>query len=304
MTERAEGIATYRALRDKGHLVYHYAAEINGRPWLRIAVGVFRTRDEAAVFGHEFSAREHMDHFVAPAPIRFAAADGGDFVVTPSGLWTRQGSDFREVFAFDDPPPRGFAAPGGIRLVPSPDNDAVAFQYGVRVFAVRLGADKAVKLTADGSNFGDEHDYGPTPYWSPSGRYIAFHDFLEFEFNTSLWVARPDGSALRALVDYRRPDVSLAVKAFVWHPTDDRILFVESYSMGTVSVGGSIRSVDMAGKIETVLAHDREAGQEFAGPLRIEDGYLHYRRVQFDANYIERIFFDERVPLPDLQPEQ
>jgi hypothetical protein len=70
--------------------------------------------------------------------------------------------------------------------------------------------------------------------------------------------------------------------------------------MGTVSVGGPIQSVDMDGTIRTVLNDDKAARQELAGPLRIEDGYLHYRKVQFDENWNERTFTDERVPLADL----
>jgi len=300
MAEKADGMAAWRALRDKGYLAYFYKAEVDGKLWLRVAVGAFESIDEAAAFGESFSAKEQQDHFVARAPVRITNADGGDFVVTPSALWTRAGDVVREVFVFDDTPPKGFAAPGGIRLKPSPDSKAVAFQYGARVYAVGLADEAATQLSAGGRNFGFEHVYGPEPHWSPSGRYVAFHDFLEWEFKTSLWVARADGSELRALVDNRPIASQNAVKSFVWHPVEDRILFVDGYGFGTVSVGGAVRSVDMAGHIETVLDNDRTARQELAGPLRIEDGYLHYRKVQFDANYDKRTITDERAPLADL----
>ena len=294
--EAADALATYRMLRDKGYLTYVYKAEVDGEPWLRIAVGVFDSHDDAAAFGKSFSAAVGLDHFVARAPVVVTSADGGDFVVTPSALWTRQGDRVREVFVFDEPAPRKFAAPGGIRLKPSPDRKAVAFQYGMRVYAVGLGDDEAVQLTAGGTYFGDEHDYGPTPYWSPSGRYVAFHDFLEFEVSTGLWVARADGSELRKLVNYPEH----AVRGFVWHPTEDRVFFVKSYSMGSVSVGGPIQSVDMEGNIRTVLDNDQAARQELAGPLEIKDGYLHYRKAQFDDNWVLQTYTDERVPLSDL----
>jgi len=300
MAERADGMTTYRALRDKGYLVYAYKAEIDGQPWLRVAVGAFESIDDAAAFGKSFSATEQQDHFVAVAPVRIIAGDGGDFVVTPSALWTREAAKAREVFVFDDPPPEKFAAPGGIRLKPSPDGKGVAFQYGARVYAVRLGDAAATRLSAGGNTFGTEHVYGPEPHWSPSGRYVAFHDFVEFEVKTSLWVARADGSELRVLVDNRPTESQNAVKSFVWHPVEDRILFVDGYGFGTVSVGGAIRSVDMAGNIETVLAPDSDARQELAGPLRIEDGYLHYRKVQFDDEYVHRTFTDQKVPLAGL----
>lgn len=297
MAEKPWGMATYRTLRDKGYLAYTYTAEIDGKPWLRVAVGVFDSIDEAADFGKSFSAKEKQDHFVARAPVRITAGEGGDFVVTPSALWTRQGGKAREVLAFDDPAPRGFAAPGGVKLKLSPDNKAVAFQYGARVYAVGLGDEAANLLTGDGGGgFSDEHIYGPDPHWSPSGRYVAFHNFLEMEFNTSLWVARADGGELRMLVRYKQ----YAVRGFVWHPTEDRVFFVKSYSMGSVSVGGAIQSVDMDGTIRTVLANDQKARQELAGPLRIEDGYLHYRKVQFDNNFNHKTYTDERAKLSGL----
>ncbi|MDH3230742.1 MAG: hypothetical protein OEN55_13200 [Alphaproteobacteria bacterium] len=309
MTEKADGMATYRALRDKGYLTYTYKAEIDGKPWLRVAVGVFDGIDDAAVFGESFSAKEKQDHFVAVAPVRVVAGDGGDFVVTPSALWTRAGGKAREVLAFDDPAPRGFAAPGGIRLKPSPDRKAVAFQYGARVYAVGLGDEKANLLTGDRDGFSDEHKYGPTPYWSPSGRYVAFHDTVGPEFSTNLWVARADGSELRSLVDNwveRRKAVNeyvsiRAVWEFIWHPSEDRIFFVHGYADSTIHVGGPIRSVDMAGNVRTMLDSDVLVGYwELAGPLRIEDGYLHYRKVQYGDNYISRTYTDKRTPLSDL----
>lgn len=295
MAEKADGMATYRALRDKGYLVYTYKTDIDGKPWLRVAVGVFDGIDEVAAFGESFSAKEKQDHFVAAAPVRITAAEGGDFVITPSALWTRQSGKVREVLAFDDPAPRGFAAPSGIELKPSPDGKAVAFQYGTRVYAAHLGDDEAKRISGD-TEFPAEHIYGPDPHWSPSSRYVAFHDFLEFEVNTGLWVARADGGELRRLVDYNQ----YAVKGFVWHPTEDRVFFVKSYSMGTVSVGGPIQSVDMDGAIKTVLDPDGEARQELTGPLEIRDGYLHYRRVQFDDNWNNKTYTDERAPLSDL----
>lgn len=302
LAEKADGMATYRMLRDKGYLVYVYPAETDGKPWLRVAVGVFDGIENAAAFGEFFSAAVGLDHFVARAPVRVIAGNDGDFVVTPGALWTRAGGKAREVLAFDDPPPEDFEAPDGIGLKPSPDGKAVAFQYGNQVYVADLGGDK-VKRIAGGNDFGDEHIYGPTPRWSPSGRYIAFHDFLEFEVKTSLWVARADGGGLRALVDNRPAESQTALKAFVWHPTEDRILFIESYAWGTMAEGGDIRSIDMDGNVRTVRAADKKANQQLTGPLRFEGGYLHYRKLVFDLEATGdgfRTFSDARIPISDL----
>ena len=156
-----------------------------------------------------------------------------------------------------------------------------------------------MQLTAGGPYFGEEHDYGPTPHWSPSGRYVAFQDFTEWEVKTSLWVARADGSETRALVDNRPAGNQRAVKDFVWHPTEDRILYVDGFAFGTVAVGGVLRSVDMDGTVSTALA-PVGARQEIAGPLKIEDGYLHYRIVQHDAEYMHKTVTDARTPIAGL----
>ena len=63
--EKAAALATYRMLREKGYLVYTYRAEVDGKPWLRVAVGVFGGTEAAAAFGQTFSAAVGLDHFVA-----------------------------------------------------------------------------------------------------------------------------------------------------------------------------------------------------------------------------------------------
>jgi Tol biopolymer transport system component len=154
-------------------------------------------------------------------------------------------------------------------------------------------------LSAGGTYFGDEHDYGPVPHWSPSGRYVAFHDFLEWEVKTSLWVARPDGSELRALVDNRSKESDRALKAFVWHPVEDRILFVNGYAWGAAPSGGDVYTIDMEGNSKMVVGRTNTR-QNLSGPLRVEDGYLHYHRMQFDENYNNPTISEERVPLAGL----
>jgi hypothetical protein len=103
---------------------------------------------------------------------------------------------------------------------------------------------------------------------------------------------------LRALVDHRAPGADRAVKDFVWHPEDDRIFFVDGYAFGTVSVGGVIRSVDMEGKVTTVLEPDGKRS-ELAGPMSIQDGYLRYRIVRFDEQFIAKTIEDARLPVAD-----
>ena len=130
LAERVDGMATFQQIKDRGYLVYAYRAEIDGAHWLRIAVGAFDSRGEAAEFGRGFAAAEGMDHFVAAAPVLILPGAGErDFVVTPSALWVRGGDGAREVYAFQAEAPNGAGLPAAILPELSPGGEALAFVY-------------------------------------------------------------------------------------------------------------------------------------------------------------------------------
>ena len=306
LAEADAGLATYRALRDKGYLVYAYRTEIDGAPWLRIAVGAFASRGAAVEFGRAFSAAEGLDHFVAAAPVRVLRGTGErEFVVTPSALWVRGGDGAHEVHVFDAEAPNKAGLPAAILPEIAPGGRALAAVYDCGLLVVPVDGHGAVDATEpDGPCVSAEFDrsYAWRPGWSPSGDYVAFLDQALWEHTIGLWVARADGGGLRCLTCNR--DGQSAVRWFVWHPNEDRVLFVEGYAHGTVAVGGGLYSADMDGTVRTLIA--AEPGhwkdyEEIAGPLTIEDGYLHFRRVRWlDDNYIETSITDDRLPIDGL----
>lgn len=308
LAEQESGMATYRALRDRGYLVYAYRARVDDAPWLRIAVGAFASRGQAAEFGRAFAAAEDADPFVAPAPVRVLPGAGErDFVVTPSALWVRGGDGAREVFAFQAEAPNGADLPAAILPELAPDGRTLAAVYGCRLLVAAIDGDaaRAVNDPPGGpACVSAEHElsYGWRPGWSASGRHVAFLDQAFWEYPIGLWVARADGGGLRCLACNR--DGQSAVKWFVWHPTEDRILFVEGYAHGTVAVGGGLYSAEMDGTIRTIFAADpgdRATYEEIAGPLRIEDGFLHFRRVRWlDDAFIETSITEDRIPIGAL----
>lgn len=301
LAEEEDGMATYRQLMDKGYLAYTYRVEINEEPWLRIAVGAFRSRGAAAEFGRAFSAAESMDHFVAPAPVLILPGAGErDFVVAPSALWVRGGDRAREVFVFATQAPNRAGQPAAILPEMSPNRDAIAFVYDDRLYTATLDGDAALALTQPGAPWvAADTDYSWRPGWSPSGRYIAFLDQAFWEYPIELWVARADGGDLRCLACNR--DGQSRVRWFVWHPSEDRLLFVEGYSVGTVAIGGGLYSAEIDGAVRTLIARepgDYKTYEEIAGPLRIEDGFLHFRRVRWlDDNFIDTSITEDRMPI-------
>ncbi|NNG03017.1 MAG: hypothetical protein HKM95_02820 [Inquilinus sp.] len=305
LAERADGLATLRQIETRGYLAYAYQAKVNEATWLRIAVGAFASRGEAAAFGRVFAAAEGMDFFVTRAPIRVLPGAGElDFVVTPSALWVRGGDGARKVFTFATEAPNDGRLPAAILPELSPDSDAIAFVYDDRLYTATVDGDAALALTEPGAPWvAADTDYEWRPGWSPSGRYVAFLDQAFWEYPIELWVARADGGELRCLACNR--DGQSRVRWFVWHPGEDRVLFVEGFAMGTVAVGGGLYSAEMDGTVRTVIAVERggkrEDYEEIAGPLRIEDGFLHFRRVRWlDDNFEQISITDDRLPIGRL----
>jgi hypothetical protein len=293
------GLTTYRQLRQQGHHSYIYGVKIGGKKWYRIAIGLFDSRAAAAEFGTDFTASTGMEQFVAKAPVRvLPGPDGRAFIVGKSTLWVRDNGENREIFAFDAKPQKRRRLPAPIIAVPSPDGRALVIQYNDALYLADMDRPNALSLM-DRRMPGL---YRPQPRWSPSAKYVAFLDMLEFEVPTGLWTARADGSGLRCLACNRTG--RSAVRWFVWHPTEDRVLFIEAFSHGTVAVGGDLISADMDGTVRPITAIKRGEREEIAGDLTIADGYLNFRRVHFDENFNEKTFTADRIPLDVLQTRQ
>lgn len=301
LAELDQGMATYRELREKGYLVYAYRAEIDDAPWLRIAVGAFSSRGAAAAFGRLFSTVEEMDHFVTAAPVHvLPSTEGREFVITPSALWVRGTDGARETHAFSDEAPNRADLPTTILPEPSPDGDALAYVYGSYLYiATPEGRAAAEALEPGTPSVSADADYPWRPAWSASGDYVAFLDQPFWEYPIGLWMARADGDGQLCLACNR--DGQSAVKWFAWHPSEDRLFFVEGFAYGTIAIGGGLFSAEMDGTVTEVSAVQRGEREEIAGPLRIEDGRLHYRRVRWlDENYETKTIADESIPVSEL----
>ncbi|NNG03080.1 MAG: hypothetical protein HKM95_03145 [Inquilinus sp.] len=298
LAEQEDGLATLQQLKDRGYLVYGYRAEIDGSAWLRIAVGAFQSRGAAAEYGLAFSAAEGMEHFVAAAPVLILPGAGErDFVVTPSALWVRGGDSAREVFVFDATAPNESGLPAMVRPTLSPDWSALAFVDRGQVHAAHLNGDRAIPLHDRGSPVVEADAEFPWHIgWSPSSRYVAFLDQPFWEHPIGLWLARADGTELRCLFCAG----SYGARWFLWHPTEDRVLFVKASAHGHSQYGGTLISVDPDGAMAPVAAAAVDRRQEFVGPLRIEDGQLHFRLFHYDDSYQKEAETRESLPIDAL----
>lgn len=180
------------------------------------------------------------------------------------------------------------------------DRRALAFEYGDRVAIARIASPQVLLSETIPQMSGGAAR--PTPRWSPSGRYLAVIDFRDFEVNSSLWLIEADRGTVHPLVYDRGPGSQEAVKDFVWHPTEDRILFIEGQAFGTVSVGGTLKAVGTAGNVSAIetVPEQKEIYWEASGPLRAEGGRLHFRKAVFDSHAMIVTWSELSIPLPDF----
>ncbi len=296
--ERARGLARLDALKDEGYLAYAYELSIDGEDWFHVAIGAFADRQAARAFGDEFTAAQGQRASVVEAPVRVVSGRDGDFVITPTALWIRDGSGLHEVYAFGAERPFWPVLPRVILARLSPDRTSLSFVYARAVHVASLGTRAVIALT-DGRSpaVSPVGDYPWQPSWSPSGSHVVFLDRAVYNEPIGLWAARGDGSELRCLSC--DPDDEQATRWFIWHPTEDRLLFVRTTRRDRV--GGALLSVDMDGTIRPVDAVSLGAFEEVVGPLWIEDGELRFKRLRSsDALYSQHSTTREGLPIDAL----
>lgn len=230
--------------------------------------------------------------------MRIVQGRGGAFVVTPTALWVRNSSGVREVYAFGAELAYWKELPRVILAKLSPNGRSLAFVYDKGVHVAFLDGRETIALT-DGQSplISPVGDYPWQPGWSPSGRHLVFLDRAVWNQPIGLWIASVDGSDLRCLSC--DPTGTAAVRWFLWHPTEDRLLFVRTKRRA--AVGGELLSVGVDGIIEPVAAVTLDEQEEIVGPLAIEDGHLHFKRLwSIDEQYSQHSVTEEQMPIDAL----
>jgi Tol biopolymer transport system component len=138
--------------------------------------------------------------------------------------------------------PQGLMAPGDFDPVWSPDGASLLVPSGRGVFPMN----RSVEIPLDGSTLRQLPANDPRSHWlvaySPDGAHVAYSE------NSSLYVARADGSQARVLFAGRAEDA-------VWSPAGDRIAFDAVSGGGMTNMGATtqIHVVDVtSGKVTSL----------------------------------------------------
>lgn len=269
-------LAVYRSLRDKGHLVYYYPKHVGDRQYLRLRAGIFESPARAKAYAEELKRQEGLDFFIAQADVAVARfKDQFSIVTTPSGIWLAAGASARELYV----PIRGRIDMERTTPQIAPDGTAIVFWADSRIMTVTLNTGEARILRQAAS---DDELLNSVVRWSPDGRYITYLDTTEWELPARLWIMRADGTENRCLVGDTTGKTK--VKSFQWHPREDRVFYVVGPTHGTVSLGGSLCTIDLGGRNRTIVEANSAERMEVLSEFRIADGRLQYRTVHHNAD--------------------
>lgn len=269
-------LEVYRSLRDKGHLVYYYPKRVGGRQYLRLRAGIFESPARAQAYAETLKRQEGLEFFIAQADVAIARfKDRFRIITTPSGIWLAAGASAKELYV----PTRDRIDPEHTAPQIAPDGTAIVFWADSRIVKVTLKTGETRILREAASDGGLLNSI---VRWSPDGRYITYLDTTEWELPARLWIMRADGTAHRCLVG----DTSgrTKVKSFQWHPRESRVFYVIGPTHGTVSLGGSLCSIDLGGRSRTIVEANPALSMEVLSEFRIADGLLQYWIVHHDPD--------------------
>ncbi len=173
------------------------------------------------------------------------------------------------------------AAPMSVALLPpvwSPDGEYLAFivedwdtdPNQLVLYTVSVQSSTVTRISGVGSR-PKRHDVGSAPAWSPDGRHLAFAVYGEE--SAGIYVARPDGTDLRQIVDGLSGPPA-------WSPDGSEVLFVSDGVYVVGSDGSDLRRLDV---YFPIVVPDRAVwspdGSRIAVLGNIRKGYV--RRVLF-----------------------
>ena len=284
-------LASYETFRKKGYLVYRCRGRVDGRWYVRLRTGVFRSRSEAHAYGAQFKSKEGLDYFVTEAD-GFVDRRGNDLLLftTPSGIWLQSGDSARQLYR----PTNGEIDTACTRARLAPDGRAIAFYDHQRIVAVPLDTGE-VQILRQAHR--EDEILNSVVRWSPDGQYLAYLDAVEWELPTRLWLIARNGTNERCLVADRTGRTR--VKSFLWHRRENRIFYVAGPTHGTVSVGGTLYSIDLGGHRRVLARGALEEGTEVHSTFHITADVLHYRIAHFDATGLIRKYTQHSLALTE-----
>ncbi len=298
-----DSVATYRALRDKGYFAYAFLEDADDTYVLGVAIGAFASPGAAAEFGLAFAAAESMDATVIEARVQVIPAAGQrEFVVTPNAVWLRSSDQTREIFAAEiQHHERRSTLPAEMLAEIAPDGRTLALVYEPDLVIATVDGDADYRLLENGNPYVTENtEYPWRPIWSASGNHVAFLGNPGWGNPAAVWVLRLGGDEYPGCLSCDFGNLR-AAEWFVWHPSEERVLFIERAGDGAAAGGRRLRSADMGGYVTDIDSIALGKNEEIAGPLRIENGRLHYRHVQWrDGDRTDKTISDASISIDAL----
>lgn len=294
---------------NKGYFSFIYGSmlPLEQRMKMKLRVGMFDNVSGAGEFAKAFVIPEAGSINIDTAVVYVEEFENGTkYVTTPNGIWSIDGGNSRELFAFDEPGisnyfyMRNIITFDNTKANISPDGKAIVFWYNYKIIKVNTD-DKEASILLEETPDTRFYLARSFPQWSPSGNYIAFLDNAEWETTTSLYLMKPDGTEVKRFVT---GDYSDAVKYFLWHPAKDEIFFVAGFAMGTETVGGNLYSVDLDGNRKDIATAEAVKGEEILSAFRIFGNSLIYKVSHYSDEQklrVNRFFTTHEIIIPDIK---
>ena len=273
----------YKQLEEMGYMVYYDKFRRDRWTWMwKISVGIFKAMTQAQEFKQRLERTTGKKASIDSTKF-FVDRHQDDFMVvtTPSTIWLKKQNIYTELFRIELAKSARHFHPDYNQAILSPDGSQIVFYYESQIIKVDINTRKTTVMVKQGQI---PYLLNSSPRWSPSGKYIAFRDVVDFEALSNLWIVNEDGTNLRRLVE--PSEQSHAVKSFLWHPTKDVIYFVEGFGHGTVHVGGDLLLTDLEGNRKVLVEKNLEKQQEVFRDFYINNDSLFYKIAHFRDNYM------------------
>ncbi len=280
LAEQKTGLEVYESMKKNGYLAYYYTAEVDGKEWLRVRVGHFASKELAQNAGKELKMNVGIDSFADKLPLLvYNYQNKFDVITTPSGIWWYSASQNKELYPFGGLNSLELLAHTQAKV--SPNGKEVVFYYDHQLIKVEVETATTQILVKAGV-------LNSAPAWSVDGKYIGYLDDTEWENPTSLCVIEVASLKNKCLVQ-NDSGTQRAVKSFHWHPSKNLIYFVEGHAAGTVSVGGGLYAVDLAGQRKNIVIARQDNREEISAEFFIKGNTINYQVVQFNSEYTETV---------------
>jgi hypothetical protein len=248
--------------------------------YYRVRIGCFEKCEDAKIFGTALKEKGY-DYFIDQQIFLEASNSTIKILKVQSGIWLFQNMKYKEIYDLSPSIENNEINSYYTQPFLSTKGDIFLFEYDDKIIIKNL-------VNGDEKKIDTDHIYNSFPQISTSGKYIAYIKDNGWESWSGLQIITDPDSSF-CLIDVKTMQGSQAVKNFRWHPEKDIIFYVMGYASGTVSVGGDIYCIDLSGKNKLLIASNKDANEEIALDISLDNQFLYYNIVKYNDQYSEII---------------